>query len=81
MSFIQDKKISNLVNSLIKIGFKDYLQSKNFKDILEKLNLLNLWKVSEDYINNVSFLLYSFRGKTEIAPDTFGFFIEKLYNF
>ncbi|MCX8095081.1 MAG: hypothetical protein N3D74_02675 [Caldisericia bacterium] len=80
MSFIQNKKIANLVNNLIKDGFKDYLQSKNFKENLEKLNLIDLWKLTEDYLNNISFLLFSFRGKTEIAPDTFGIFIEKLYN-
>ncbi len=80
MSFIQNKKILNLVNSLLKDGFKEYLQSKNFKEDLEKLNLNSFWKSTEDYLNNLSFLLYSFRGRSELAPDTFGLFIERLMN-
>ncbi|MDI6861657.1 MAG: hypothetical protein QMD25_06625 [Caldisericia bacterium] len=80
MNLIQNKKILNLINTLIKDGLKDYLSSKNFKEDLKELNLLELWTSIEDYINNMSFLLFSFRGKGELSPDTFGVFIEKLYN-
>lgn len=80
MSFIQNKKILNLVNNLLKEGFKDYLSSKNFKDDLKELNLLDSWKSIEDYLNNISFLLYSFRGRGDLSLETFGVFLEKLYS-
>jgi hypothetical protein len=80
MSFIQKKEFNEIIKNLNKDGFKNYLVSKNFKDLLQNLNLQDLWKSTEDYINNVSFLLFSFRGKTELSDQIFGVFIENLYN-
>jgi hypothetical protein len=80
MSFIQKKEFNEIIKNLNKDGFKNYLVSKNFKDLLKNLNLQDLWKSTEDYINNVSFLLFSFRGKTELSDQIFGVFIENLYN-
>jgi hypothetical protein len=80
MSFIQKKEFNEIIKNLNKDGFKNYLVSENFKDLLKNLNLQDLWKSTEDYINNVSFLLFSFRGKTELSDQIFGVFIENLYN-
>ncbi|MBC7194780.1 MAG: hypothetical protein H5U37_03910, partial [Caldisericia bacterium] len=33
-----------------------------------------------DYINNISFLLFSFRSKGELSDQIFGVFIERLFN-
>lgn len=80
MSFIQKREINEILKILNKDGFKDYLLSKNFKECLNTLNIVEEWKSTEDYINNISFLLFSFRSKGELSDQIFGVFIERLFN-
>lgn len=75
------KDLSDIYNYLLKENIASYLSSKDFKDFCEKNNdIKEMWKESENYANNMSFLLFSFRGKGELVDTSLGIFLEKATN-
>lgn len=73
------KDLTGIYNYLLKENIISYLSSDEFRNFCEKnKNIKNLWKESEDYANNMSFLLFSFRGKGELIDITLGIFLEKI---
>lgn len=75
------KDLRELYNYLLKEDIKTYLLSDDFKEFCEKnLDIKEIWSESERYANNMNFLLFSFRGKSEIIEISLGIFIEKIAN-
>ncbi len=75
------KDLRELYNYLLKEDIKTYLLSNDFKEFCEKnLDIKDIWSESEKYANNMNFLLFSFRGKSEIIEISFGIFLEKITN-
>lgn len=73
------KDLKGIYNYLIKENIVSYLLSSEFKKFCEnEIKIKNLWKESEDYANNMSFLLFSFRGKGELVDVSLGIFLEKI---
>lgn len=75
------KDLRGIYNYLLKQGINQYLLSKDFKDFCEEnVFIKETWIESENYVNNMSFLLFSFRGKGELVATSFGVFLEKILN-
>jgi len=75
------KDLRDIYNYLMKENIVSYLSSKDFKDFCEKnIDIKEIWKESENYANNMSFLLFSFRGRGELIDISFGIFLEKIIN-
>jgi hypothetical protein len=75
------KDLRDIYNYLMKENIVSYLSSKDFKDFCEKnIDIKEIWKESENYANNMSFLLFSFRGKGELVDISLGIFLEKIIN-
>ncbi|MGC8943635.1 MAG: hypothetical protein ACP5IV_06195 [Caldisericia bacterium] len=73
------KDLRGIYNYLLSEKIDNYLLSKEFKEFCDKnIEIKDIWKESENYSNNMSFLLYSFRGKGELIDISFGIFLEKL---
>lgn len=75
------KDLRDIYNYLMKENIVSYLSSKDFKDFCEKnIDIKEIWKESENYANNMSFLLFSFRGRGELVDISLGIFLEKIIN-
>lgn len=75
------KDLRDIYNYLMKENIVSYLSSKDFKDFYEKnIDIKEIWKESENYANNMSFLLFSFRGRGELVDISLGIFLEKIIN-
>lgn len=75
------KDLRDIYNYLMKENIVSYLSSKDFKDFYEKnIDIKEMWKESENYANNMSFLLFSFRGRGELVDISLGIFLEKIIN-
>ena len=75
------KDLRDIYNYLLKENIVSYLSSKDFKDFCEKnIDIKEMWKESENYANNMSFLLFSFRGRGELIDISLGIFLEKIIN-
>jgi len=73
------KDLRGIYNYLLNEKIDNYLLSKEFEEFCDKnIEIKDIWKESENYANNMSFLLYSFRGKGELIDVSFGIFLEKL---
>jgi len=72
------KDLKGIYNYLLNEDIRSYFLSDDFKEFCEKnLDIKEIWSESEKYANNMNFLLFSFRGKSEIS---FGIFLEKITN-
>jgi len=75
------KDLKGIYNYLLNEDIRSYLLSDDFKEFCDKnLDIKEIWNESEKYANNMNFLLFSFRGKSEIIEVTFVIFLEKIIN-
>ncbi len=75
------KDLKGIYNYLLNEDIRSYLLSDDFKEFCEKnLDIKEIWSESERYTNNMNFLLFSFRGKSELIEISFGIFLEKITN-
>ena len=75
------KDLRGIYNYLLNEDIRSYLLSDDFKEFCEKnLDIKEIWSESERYTNNMNFLLFSFRGKSELIEISFGIFLEKITN-
>ena len=75
------KDLRGIYNYLLNEDIKSYFLSDDFKEFCEKnLDIKEIWSESERYTNNMNFLLFSFRGKSELIEISFGIFLEKITN-
>jgi len=75
------KDLRGIYNYLLNEDIKSYFLSKEFNEFCEKnLDIKEIWSESERYTNNMNFLLFSFRGKSELIEISFGIFLEKITN-
>jgi len=75
------KDLKGIYNYLLNEDIRSYFLSDDFKEFCEKnLDIKEIWSESEKYANNMNFLLFSFRGKSEIIEISFGIFLEKITN-
>jgi len=75
------KDLKGIYNYLLNEDIKSYFLSDDFKEFCEKnLDIKEIWSESERYTNNMNFLLFSFRGKSELIEISFGIFLEKITN-
>lgn len=73
------KELVNIYNFLINEDINRYLISKDFNQFCEKnRDIKDIWYESEAYANTMSFLLFSFRGKSELVLASLGIFLEKI---